>query len=172
MKLSRIVSTVAAIGLTGLAFAGEEIRTKIEIVTDDDSGDGMHVVLDSDELGFNLHDLQEGESRSIVDASGRTILVTRGADGITLDVDGKTIEMPMFDGKRHKMHKRMAMGAEGMGGVMIMTAQPVDEATQQAIKSLLESAGHGSEVRFVDHEGPHHGPVHVKIIKERIETTQ
>jgi hypothetical protein len=58
------------------------------------------------------------------------------------------------------------MAAPVKGGTMIVTPKPVDEATQQAIRSLLEAAGHGSEVHFVDHESRGAGPHHVKVVKK------
>ena len=192
MNISRIMMLVAAMGLTGSALAGEEAKTRIAIAVVDDSSDGeVRIELDSDTMGFNLHDMQEGENRSIVDKSGRTILVTRNEDGFTFDVDGKSIDMPAFDGAHHgsiwlegdhsenvdvkvlhKMHKMGGESATSMDGIMIMSGKPVDDATQQAIKSLLESAGHGSEVHFVDHDGPHGGPHSVRVIKKQVEKTQ
>jgi hypothetical protein len=58
-----------------------------------------------------------------------------------------------------------------MDGTMIMTGKPVDEATQQAIRSLLESAGHGSEVRFIDREGIHEEH-QVHVIEKRVEIVE
>lgn len=84
-------------------WSGEESHQKIEIkVISDDGGDRTHLVLDSDELGFNLHDMQLGENQSVVDKEGRAVLITRTEDGFTFEVDGKTIEMPAFDG----LHER------------------------------------------------------------------
>lgn len=192
MNISRIMMLIAALGLAGIALAGEEVKTKIAIAVIDDSSDGeVRIELDSDTMGFNLHDMQEGENRSIVDKSGRTILVTRNENGFTFNVDGKSIDMPAFDGAHHgsiwlegghsenvdvrvlhKMHKMDGESTASMDGIMIMSGKPIDDATQQAIKSLLESAGHGSEVHFVDHDGPHGGPHSVRVIKKHIEKTQ
>ncbi len=186
MKIRQFVFMGAVLGLAVGAFAADEAKMKMSITVIDDSGDGeVRFELDSDELGFSLHDMQEGENRSIVDESGRTILITRTAVGFTFDVDGKTIEMPAFDGEHHGavwigdedgddvefhvMRNADFMSAESMDGIMIMSGKPIDEATQQAIKSLLESSGHGSDVRFIDHEGPHGGPHRVKVIKQHIE---
>jgi hypothetical protein len=60
-----------------------------------------------------------------------------------------------------------------MGSTMIMSADAIDETTQQIIKSALESAGHDSEVHFVTH-GDHHGAGHdgehhVKVIRKVVE---
>lgn len=190
MKLGKIALTIGALGLLGVALADEEVRRKMAIQIVDDSGDGeVRIELDSDDLGFDLHEMQEGESRSIVDNQGRTILVSRNAEGFTFDVEGKTFTLPAFDGAHHGahhgaawvgdehgedvdvhvMHDRKFVTAEGMDGIMIMSGKPIDEATQQAIRALLESAGHGSEVHFIDHKGPHGGPHHVRVIKKRVE---
>ena len=196
MKISKIVLALGVLCLAGVALAGEEVKTKITIaVVDDASDDDIRIELDSDELGFNLYDMQEGENRSVIDKSGRTILVTREADGFSFDVDGETIKMPAFDGDHHGMvwvdadqneeidvHVMKEAGfvtAGSMDGVMIMSGKPIDEATQQAIRSLLESAGHSSDVQFIDHEGPHvsvphggSGPHSIKVIKKHVEITQ
>jgi hypothetical protein len=196
MNVTKFVLALAIIGLVGVALADEEARTKISIEVVDDAGDGdVRIVLDSDYLGFNLHDMQVGENRSIVDKSGKSILVSRDTDGFSFDVDGKTIRMPEMDGKHHGavwvggdhgedvdvhvMKEANFISADSIGGIMIMSGKPIDEATQQAITSLLESAGHGSDVRFIDHERPHgsipldgSGPHQIKIVRKHVEITE
>lgn len=99
MKFKNLVSITAVLMLASAAFAGEEMHTKMKIAVVDGSDDGeVRVELDSDELGFDLHDMQVGENQSVVDASGRSILVTRETDGFLLNVDGKTIKLPALDG--------------------------------------------------------------------------
>jgi len=189
MKSKQIAVLIAAISLAAAAIAGEEIRHKmaIAVVGDDGSGE-TRIELDSDDLGFNLHDMQVGENRSIIDKSGRTILVTREEDGFKFDVDGKTIKMPAFDGHHegamwmsdgditdvdvHVMHDADMATAHSMDGVMIISNKPVDEATQQAIKSMLESAGHGSEVHFVDSDSGMGGAHKVRVIEKKVEVTK
>jgi len=189
-NLKTIASTVAILCFAAASIAAEEIKTKMHIEVIDDSTDGaIRIKLDSDDMGFNLHDMQVGENRSIVDESGKSILVTRTENGFAFNVDGETIEMPVFDGDHHgavwvgndhdqdvDIHVMKDMNfikAESMDGIMIMSGKPIDEATQQAIKSLLESTGHGSEVNFIDHE-QHHGDAehHVKVIQKRVKKTQ
>ena len=69
MKISKIVLALGVLCLAGVALAGEEVKTTIAIAVVDDASDGdVRIELDSDELGFNLHDMQEGENRSIVDS--------------------------------------------------------------------------------------------------------
>jgi len=174
-------------------WSGEESHQKIEIkVISDDGGDRTHFVLDSDELGFSLHDMQVGENQSIVDEEGRAVLITRTEDGFSFEVDGKTIDMPAFDDLHEKnvwvnkgeftsdidvrvMHKGMGMHP-GMAphammedeGVMIISGKEIDAATQQVIRTALESAGHDS-VHFA---GGGEGGLHqVRIIEKVVEVT-
>lgn len=158
MKISKFVICIAALGLVGVAIAGDDAKTRIAIKASvDGSDENVHFAFSSGDAGIDLHDMQVGENRSIVDESGKTVLVTRTEEGFSFDIDGKTIEMPAFDG-------------DHMDGVMIMSGKPVDDATQQAIRSLLEAAGHGSDVSFIDHESHHgDGPQHVKVIRKTVE---
>ena len=161
------------VGLAGIALAGEDVRIKIN----------------SEELGFDLRDLhgmQEGENRSIIDESGRNILVTREADGFTLNIDGEIIELPMMFGRHHAMdwsedgeevdvnvhvmHRTQLAGRHDMNGTMIISGKPIDAATQQQIKLLLESAGYDSDVNFIDREVVHGERVFIKRIVETDES--
>jgi hypothetical protein len=175
MKLRNVSLVLFSLGLASIALAGEEMKTRMAItMVDDDSNWAVRLDLDSDDLGFNLHDMQEGENRSIVDKSGRNILVTREADGYKFDVEGKTIKMPLFAGQHHGAvllgdYDVSIADAHSMNGVMIVSEKPIDEATQQAIKSMLESTGHGSEVRFIDASATHGGPHMFKVIEKKAE---
>lgn len=180
MKLARFVTGIVAAGLMGAALAEDMTHTEIAIVVDDGAGEPLRIELDSAAMGFDLHDLQQGENRSVVDADGRTILITRNADTFTFDVDGRSVDVPITRGEHavavaHGGHAtgfdiEVMASAEGEGispmdSTMIVTAEPVDGATQDAIRSLLESAGHGGSVLFIDrkHADGAHG---VKVIKK------
>ena len=178
------------IGLAGSAMAGDEAKMKmvIEVVAEDGTN-GKHFMINSDDLGFNLDGMQVGENRSIVDESGQNILITRGEDGFSFNIDGETIELPHFGGGEHGGMHWISDGedsdvnvhvmkdvnfttANEMSGTMILSPKPIDDATQQAIKSLLESAGYGSEVQFIDHDGAEHGNVMIKKVKRVVENPQ
>lgn len=188
MKIRKLSLVLAALGLATVALGGEHMQTRVAFaVVDSDSHGDFYLQLDSDDLGFDLHDMQEGENRSIVDQSGRSILVTREADGYRFDVEGRTIKMPLFDHELHStvwmidsdgsdfdfdidvMHHTSIAAAHGLDGVMIVSQKPIDEATQQAIKSMLQSAGHGDEVSFIDTDGSHGGPHMIKVIEKKVE---
>jgi len=160
------------VGLAGIALAGEDVR----------------IVINSEELGFDLRDLhgmQEGENRSIIDESGRNILVTREADGFTLNIDGEIIELPMMFGRHHTMawsedgeevdvnmhvmHRTQLAGRHDMNGTMIISGKPIDDDTQQQIKLLLESAGYESDVNFIDRDAAHGEQIIIKRIEKTVE---
>lgn len=185
MNLRNLTLLLACSGLAAVAFAGEEPKTRMAVTISDDSAAGdVHFELDSDDLGFNLHDMQEGENRSVVDKSGRSILITREANGFRFDVDGKSIEMPLFGGTHHghsmahdgeygnsEFHVMRKIGmdpAHKMDGVTIISEKDIDEATQQAIRSLLESAGHSNDVRFIGQENGHGGVRRIKIVEKNV----
>ncbi len=183
MKAKQLATLVATVLFAAAAYSSEQIHHKMEIkVIADDGNGGTHFVLDSDDLDFNLHDMQVGENQSIVDKDGRSILITRGEDGFTFDVDGKTIEMPLFEGHDdgrvwvaggphmgdvefdvRVMHDGMASRAMGRDGVIIISRNEIDEATQQIIRTALESAGHES-VHFT---GGHGGGLHEMVFIEK-----
>ena len=164
---------MAIVGLAGSALAGGDVT----------------VAINSDELGFDLRDLhgmQEGENRSIVDESGRNILITREADGFTLNIDGEIVELPMLFGGHHAMawaedgdevdvnvhvmRRAQFAGRHDMDGTTIISRKPIDDATKQQIRILLESAGYESDVNFIDREAAHGEQVFIKKIQKTVES--
>ncbi len=187
MNLKKIAVLIAACLFAATAFAGEKIHHKVEVVVVGADHDGeTRLVLNSDDLGFDLHDMQVGENQSIVDKDGRAVLVTRTEEGFTFDVDGKTIKMPLFechggpsacfsDGDHMSdidirvMHDGMSASSMHMEGVIIFSGKEIDTATQEEIRSVLESAGH-TEVSFAG--GDDNARHHVRVIKKVVEVTQ
>lgn len=189
MKFRKLVLLSASLGLVATALAGDDTTSTIAIAVagHEMSGD-TRVMLNNEDLGFDLHEMQVGENRSVVDASGRNILITREVDGFKFDVDGKQIDVPLFEGGHagavwagdgmvhetvdvHVMGDMSTAVAPAMDDVMIFSGKPIDDATQQAIKTMLEAAGHGSDVRFVDRESSMGGMHGVKVIEKRVEIT-
>ena len=187
MNFKNIAALIALCLFATTAIAGEKIHHNIEVVVIGADNDGeTRLVLDSDDLGFDLHDMQVGENQSIVDKDGRAILVTRTEEGFTFDVDGKTIKMPLFEGHGGSsawfsdgdhmsdidirvMHDGMSASSMHMEGVIIFSGKEIDAATQQVIRSALELAGH-SEVSFAG--GDENAPHHVRVIKKVVEVTE
>ena len=171
MNLSTIV--IASLLISAAALAGEEHRMKIEIAVDDGGGTPTVIRLDGDDMGFELDDLQEGESRSVVDNSGKMVLVTRTADGFVFDVDGRKIEIPgmhedhalrMTDDVEEERNIDVRVvkqinikGDANRDDVTIISGKVLDDSTKEAIRSVLISAGHAGEVKFLDGSELHGG---------------
>ncbi len=176
MRLSSIM--IASLLISAAALAGEDLKMKIEIAVDNGGGTPTVIRLDGDDMGFELDDLQEGESRSVVDSSGKMVLVTRTADGFVFDVDGKKIEIPgmhedhairMADdvGEETDIDVRVIKQIEIKGNanqddVTIISGKALDDSTKEAIRSVLISAGHAGEIMFLDGSELHgeHTSVH------------
>jgi len=190
MRFRKLLLGVVAIGLAGSALAGEDTKMKMKIaVVDGEGDDGVHFTIDSNDLDFDLADMQEGESRSIIDEAGRSILITRQGDGYTFNIDGETIELPGLMGDQHHGMVWVGEGDDSDVDVhvlrdsnftmmheenetMILSPKPIDEATQQAIRSLLESGGYGGDVNFVDRSDAHGGNVMIKKVQRISESPQ
>ena len=197
MKIKQLAVIVGAALYAVAAWSGEEVHheMKIELIGGD-GHDEIRIELDSDDMDFSLHEMQVGENQSIVDKDGRTILITRGEDGFTFDVDGKTIEMPGIglhgdhesanvwvtkgdfasnvDVDVRVLHDGMSAVhdfamADSMEGVMIISEKEIDDATQQVIRIALETAGHES-VHFAGGHGD--GPHKIHVIKKVVEVTE
>jgi hypothetical protein len=184
MRLSKIAVFAVLLLLAGIASAGEEHQMNIRVViADSDGGDEIRLNLDSDDLGFDLNEMQEGEIRSIVDESGRSILISREAEGFKFDVDGKTIEMPLFESEEgvfwvgdddvenvrvHVLSDAEFVSSDNFDGVTVISSQPIDEVTREGIKSLLSSSGHSGEVEFIDISDEPHGMHEVRVIEKEV----
>ena len=178
------------IGLAGSALAGDETKRVMAIeVAGDDGTNATSFFFDSEDLGFDLDEMQVGETRSVIDESGKSVLITRKEDGFSFNVDGEVIDLPNFaDGDHDSVHWISADGVDdvnvhvmrdvdtmsmgGMGGTVILSSNPIDDATQQAIRSVLESAGYDSEVEFIDHHGEHEEKVFIKKVEKVAESPQ
>jgi hypothetical protein len=132
MYFRKISLLAACLGLFAVAFADDEAQTSMTISITDESGDGdVRFKLDSDIQDLNLEEMQEGENRSIIDESGRAILVTREADGFRFDVDGKSVRMPLFP---TAPNHTVRIGERGAGDVQIhVTRAPGEPRAPVAI---------------------------------------
>lgn len=168
MKLAKLV-TLAILVVFGTAIADENVERKmaLKVVVDGDgSGESAAVHWSTDDLDFDLQDLAVGETRVIDSESGQPVTVTRGEDGITLDIDGQSVALPDFD--EHAAHMRFvgsgdmehdidievlddhAIGPHRADGVTIISSKPLDASVRESIKSVLMSAGNNDEVTFID----------------------
>ncbi|MGI9222161.1 MAG: hypothetical protein ACR2QS_14115 [Woeseiaceae bacterium] len=191
MKIYRnLMLCVFLIGMAFSTLAGEDAKHVMAVeVIGDGSGDTTSFFLDSNDLGFELDELQVGETRSIVDESGRSILISRTEDGFSFNIDGKIIDLPDFvdadadamhwvsddfdsDANVHVVRDVKVETLHSKQGTVILSTKPIDEATQQSIKSILESSGYGNDVEFINHEEGAGHAVKVKKVQKVVEAPQ
>jgi hypothetical protein len=186
MNVNRIVALLVAGLFATAAFSGQQVHShvKIVVIDSDDAGE-TRIELDSDDLDFDLADMQVGENQSVIDKDGRSVLITRVQDGFTFDVNGKTITMPAIDqlggGQLwidggdvdsdvdvRVMRSGMSDQSMSLDGVMIISSEEIDAATQSVIRAALESAGH-SDVSFAaGRDGQHQVHVIKKVVRNTL----
>jgi len=94
MTLKALTAILMTVVVSLAALASEQRRMHVEIAIDADGDAVQAFSFDSDQAGFDLEQMQIGESQTITDASGNAALVTRTEDGFQFDVNGKTIDVP------------------------------------------------------------------------------
>ncbi len=195
--MNRILFLIVATSLlfTIPARAGESNamwESRVVIAEHDGAGgEPIRIDLSGEELGFDLQDLQFGESRSVVDRSGRSILITRTEQGYDFEVDERTISMPAFEHPAEGvaivdlsegefdvkvMNSGHAIAAAVPAGITVITPDPLDESTQASIRSVLQAAGHEEAVTFVDQstmpQGHSTGAHAIKVIQKEVHVSE
>jgi hypothetical protein len=198
MKALKLLALAAAMTFAFAAFADDEEQQEMKIVVAGaipEESAAIHWISSGD-AGLDIQNMQIGESQSIIDESGRAVLITREENGFKFDVDGQTIVMPDFgdvgalenyvtfgDGSdftanvdveivgEHRAISAFATPAFGNGGVTIISDEPLDAMTKESIKAVLQSAGRDDEVTFIDHSGGSDGG-QIKMIRKQVEVTQ
>ncbi len=187
MKTLKLAATAVLLIFGATAFAQEEHEMKFEIIVAEDGTDETTSFSWSGaDADFDIQDMQVGESRSIIDDSGQSVLITRETDGYKIDIDGKTIMMPeMPEMGAHGAHMAFVDGgvmdidvqvisdghflsSGGPAGVTIITDEALDESTRASIEAVLQSAGRDDKVIFIDGSGGPHGE-NVRIIRKHVE---
>ena len=198
MRKTMMTILVTGMLATGLACAGEtgdRHVTKIAIAETGANGhDPVYVQLSGDEMGFELKDMQVGESRSVVDSSGQDVLITRTEDGYDFAVDGRNVSMPALDGQMAHVELidfsdgdhdidvvagSAFVSAGNAKGITIISSEPLDAATQTSIRSVLQSAGRTDDVNFIDRSSAQHAhgvsqvsEHKIKVVKKEINATR
>jgi hypothetical protein len=98
VKKQRLTIIFFAMLLSVAAFASEKQRhIQLKVQTDEGEAASMTAFrFDSDKAGFNLDELQLGESRSYIDEAGNNMFVVRTEDGFDFDINGRKISLPGF----------------------------------------------------------------------------
>jgi hypothetical protein len=193
LKLAILASSMivgAALADDAAQTAEKEMTIQV-VVAGDGTGEGATINWTSNDPNMDLHNMQIGESQSIVDDAGRAILVTKVEEGLKFDVDGESVVIP--DMGEHGTHMALisadgingidhdvdvqvigsghAMASPVTDGVMIITSEPLDAATQESIRAVLQSAGNNDEVTFID-GGNSGGDGTVRVVRKKVEIRQ
>lgn len=174
MPLIKIISCISITALLSLAcstslLAGDGKENKHEVIMIKkklSDGTTTNLKFDSDSNGAFLHDLADGESKTVSSASGDTVTVTRNGDEITINANGENISMPMLGDGSGKQVKVMRFGDGAPGdidididiempeGISISSSRELDTATQETIRAAIANAGIQDKVHFTQ---GHHG---------------
>lgn len=165
--MKTIHALVISVALAGLVAMGSGIADEPKIQQHSVyelkvvNGDGapIDVRLDSDELGFDVFDLAEGDSHSFTTDDGRPVTISNVEGEIWLDVDGELTELSGLHGGRHAM-KMLDLGSDNaalghaMGihhrGITIRSGDPLDEETKARIVQANQDAGVDQEIFFAE----------------------
>ncbi len=190
MKSLPVKVMAACLVLAATAAYADQEQREMKIVVARTAGDEATTIhwVGNDDPGFDMHAMQVGESQSIVDESGRAILITREQDGFRFEVDGETVTLPAigehgesltvvegsdvtadFDVEIISDGPPAAMHAGNT--VMIFSDEPLDASIQESIRAVLQSAGRDDTVTFVDRSTAAGGK-QVKVIRKRVEIQQ
>lgn len=188
MKTLKFLAVAMTLVFGAAALADVEEKHQMTIVIESESPDGTaDFTWISDDPGFDMESMQVGETQSIVDESGKSVLITREVDGFSFNIDGETIVMPNMSD--HPVHLAFVdgmdvggdidievigdhrmMSAHASNGVTIITGEALDASTQESIKAVLLSVGRGEDVTFIDASGG--DGKQVRIMKKQIEILQ
>lgn len=191
MNILKLLALAVTLIFGAAALAEVEEKRELKIVIAGASSDDsttFHWI--SDDSGFDMHGMQLGETHSIIDESGRSVLITREVEGFRFDIDGETVLIPDMgnldahmafvdvDGSDFSANieievigDHQLLTSHDTDGVTIISGEPLDAATRESIKAVLQSAGRDDEVTFIDGSSGADGK-HIKIIKKRVEVVQ
>lgn len=190
MTLQKVLATAALLVVAATASAQVEEQQEMKFVVAGAVGDEATAIhwVSSGDAGFDMHAMQVGETQSIIDDAGRSILITREENGFRFDVDGKSVVVPeigapgkymtfaagpdaMADFDVEIVGDQFALPTHSEKSITILSGEPLDASTQESIKAVLLSAGRDDTVRFVD-SGSTSDVGQVKIISKRVEIEQ
>ncbi|TQV77470.1 hypothetical protein FLL45_05880 [Aliikangiella marina] len=154
LKDTLFAFAVGTFAMSSLVISASDQEPKMVMIQVNKSNDENAVVdleIDGNVEAFDLPELQVGESKSITTQSGNNVLVTKTEEGLTVDVDGKTIKLPSFSGNLGaRIHGSSAIHQIHKDTVQISGVK-LDETQKQIIKDAFKAAGIEKELSFNEH---------------------
>ena len=162
MRTKALTIIFFAVMLSAATFASEQHR-QVEVLVGTGGahdGDFTSFRFDSDEAGFDLDELQLGESRAYVDADGNNLFVVRTEDGFDFDLNGRKISLPGF-----LDHESIAFMHAGDEAHVVRSVQRIEMISGDDIDGLDLDI----ELNFDDMEM--HGDHEIHVIKKEVDVT-
>jgi hypothetical protein len=162
MRTKALIIIFFALMLSAATFASEQQR-RVEVrveAHDGHDGEMQSFRFDSDEAGFDLDELQLGESRAYVDAEGNNLYVVRTEEGFDFDLNGRKISMPDFSD-----HGDFTMMHSDDQVHVLRSVQKIEMVTEDGIGDLDLDI----ELNFGDMDI--HGDHEIYVIKEEVDVT-
>jgi len=190
-----VLAALLAFGAAQADEADVDRKVEMKVIV---AGDGHNIDFTSSDMDFDVNDLAVDESRTVTGDSGQDVTFTRTEDGLKLDIEGETVMLPDMNahgmhmafvdggGDMHgdvnvevmamdDMHEGVhvvgshAIQAAPVKGITIISAAELDDSVKESIRSVLISAGHDDEVRFL---GGSEAVPHVRVIRKQVDVVE
>ncbi len=154
-KHSLIAIALGAIGMGCMTLNAAEPQVKqvmIKVEKNNDKDAVVDLKVDGVNEVFSLPELAVGETRSITTESGKEITLSKSENGLSLVLDGKTIDLPGVGGNLAAHIQRSMPLHQNLQDTIQISGVELDENQKQIIKNAFISAGIDKKVSFSNHK--------------------
>jgi len=147
MKPIKQTVTAFLLGLfamTSISLAANETEKQLVVVQVDKSDNQdakVEVKVDGSAESFNLPEMEVGDSKTIITESGKSVTLNKTEGGITMDIDGKSVPLPLFSGNLGaRIHRSMPLHHMTSDQITISGVE-LDDSQKQIIRDAFLTAG-------------------------------
>ncbi len=154
-KHSLIAIALGAIGMGCMTLNAAEPQVKqvmIKVEKNNDKDAVVDLKVDGVNEVFSLPELAVGETRTITTQSGKEITLSKSENGLSLVLDGKTIDLPGVGGNLAAHIQRSMPLHQNLQDTIQISGVELDENQKQIIKNAFISAGIDKKVSFSNHK--------------------
>ena len=145
---------LGALAMTSVAISAADTEKRHIMIKVDKSGDHdakVDLKVDGEAEAFTMPELEVGESKTITTKSGKTILISKTEEGLTLDVEGKQVNLPSFGGNLGaRIHSSLPLHKTLKDSIQISGVK-LDDNQKQIIKDAFVAAGIDKKINFSEH---------------------
>jgi len=145
---------VGAFAMVSLALSANDSEAEMVMVKINKSDNDEAMVdleVDGNAEMFSLPDLQIGETKTITTQSGKNILVSKTEEGVSIELDGKTVELPSFSGNLGARIHRAAPLHQIVEDSVQISGVKLDDNQKQIIEDAFRAAGIDKKLTFNEH---------------------